>query len=488
MKQNYISAITILILLVAFGCKEDTSQEQEYPQDHDTLSGEAAVVAGAEELSNTLVTPHLECPIPEGTNVLWCATIQVAWNELCDLVGGPVQLKPKEQDADILNRKQITADVLDPSSFVALAGLGPKTITRIKKELKERFSGAARPKLLPTTIPEDVWLAYAYLFQYLPFEYAFTKMEYPFKFSQEPVNSFGILQYLPDDEQNEALMARQVLVYDYRNNNDFIVELIPKNREHRIILACVPPENSLAKLVTEVNARISGKRPKRLAESGTLKIPVIDFEVLKRYSQFVWRQIVTSNPEINGTRIEIAMQSIRFKLDEKGAVLKSEASFASSASSQDLIFDKPFLVLLMKQKARLPYFALWVANAELLAPYKFAIRFDGLYLWHADTGPSHYIRFYKDGTVIGINSTKESQQIATDLNKIQQDIDKNSYHTSGQTVSFSFRVKSSPVLNDSYGGKIESDTINMSVRLNRRASAQNPESRQYKFIPVGFSQ
>lgn len=486
MKQNYILGIIVLVLLVTFGCKDDNSQEEVYPQDHDTLSGEAAVVARAEELSNTLVTSHLECPVPEGTNVLWCATFNVAWNELCDLVGGPIQLKPKEQNADILNRKQITADVIDPSSFVALAGLGPETITRIKKELQERFSGAARPHSLPSTIPEDVWLAYAYLFQYLPFEYAFTKMEYPFRFSEEPVASFGIQQYLPDSQQNEALMARQVLVYDYRNNNDFIVELIPRNREHRIILACVPPENSLAELITEVYARISGKRPKRLAESGTLKIPVIDFEVLKHYSQFAGRQIVTSNPEINGTIIEIAMQSIRFKLDEKGAVLKSEALFASSAS-QDLIFDKPFLVLLMKRKAELPYFALWVANSELLSPYQFAIRFDGLYRWRADTGSSHYIRFYKDGTVIGINSSKEPEQIATELNKNQQDIDKDSYHTSEKTVRFSFRVKSSPILYELYGGKIEGDIITMRINLNTKISAQNPESRQYKFIPVDFS-
>jgi len=34
-----------------------------------------------------------------------------------------------------------------------------------------------------------------------------------------------------------------------------------------------------------------------------------------------------------------------------------------------MIFDKPFLVVLRREGAKAPYFALWVDNAELLVPY-----------------------------------------------------------------------------------------------------------------------
>ena len=36
-----------------------------------------------------------------------------------------------------------------------------------------------------------------------------------------------------------------------------------------------------------------------------------------------------------------------------------------------MIFDKPFLIMLQRSDAKMPYFALWVDNAELL------VRVDG---------------------------------------------------------------------------------------------------------------
>ena len=38
--------------------------------------------------------------------------------------------------------------------------------------------------------------------------------------------------------------------------------------------------------------------------------------------------------------------------------------------SEDLVFDKPFLIMIQKEGGQKPYFALWVANAELLLPYQ----------------------------------------------------------------------------------------------------------------------
>ena len=37
---------------------------------------------------------------------------------------------------------------------------------------------------------------------------------------------------------------------------------------------------------------------------------------------------------------------------------------------RQLVFDKPFLILLQRGDAQQPYFALWVDNAELLTPWK----------------------------------------------------------------------------------------------------------------------
>ena len=72
--------------------------------------------------------------------------------------------------------------------------------------------------------------------------------------------------------------------------------------------------------------------------------------------------------------IVLAMQSIRFRLDENGAVLKSEAAVKVAdkplKKPRQLIFDKPFLILLERHGAEQAYIALWVDNPELLAPFK----------------------------------------------------------------------------------------------------------------------
>jgi hypothetical protein len=72
-----------------------------------------------------------------------------------------------------------------------------------------------------------------------------------------------------------------------------------------------------------------------------------------------------------------AKQYIKFQLDESGARLESlaeGAAFALDDEDQDrpperprlFVFDRPFLLALQQRNAEVPYFVLWVANAELL--------------------------------------------------------------------------------------------------------------------------
>lgn len=337
--------------------------------DHDSIIGETDISANAENLTKTIVSPTLDRPIQEGKNIIWCATFQLAWDQLRVATNGPVQFEKGNKTADTLNAGKISPNDLDDKSYIALAGKGQTTISNIKEALKTKFSGAARPNLLPASLDENQWILYAYLFQHLPFKHAFTRMEYPFTFSDVEVTSFGIYQYLPDIQENEALMAKQVLIYDYRGIDDFIVELMPSNGEHRIILAHIPPLGNLKSMVNSVRSRCSNSKPTKMLESSTLKIPIINFHVLKTYSEFQGSTISSTNPEINGTPFGIAIQSIRFKLDETGAVLKSE-DIAFLSASQDLVFRKPFLILLEKRNSSSPYLAIWVENEELLTPYK----------------------------------------------------------------------------------------------------------------------
>src|SRR5881392_3552499 len=55
---------------------------------HRAFSREKVIGHDAAKLTQTIVTSHLEAEIAKGTNLLWCGTFQLAWNEACRLTGG----------------------------------------------------------------------------------------------------------------------------------------------------------------------------------------------------------------------------------------------------------------------------------------------------------------------------------------------------------------------------------------------------------------
>jgi hypothetical protein len=67
-----------------------------------------------------------------------------------------------------------------------------------------------------------------------------------------------------------------------------------------------------------------------------------------------------------------ALQSIEFRMDEKGVKLHSEASISFDCSVAPqvrprlLVLDPPFALVMKRKGAPQPYFVVWFANADLL--------------------------------------------------------------------------------------------------------------------------
>jgi len=368
-----VVGVSFLSMLTT-GC--DGRSEPEGQHTHAQTVSEAVLVARAEELTGTIVTPHLEQPLPEDKNVLWCSTFQLAWNEMCDLRGGDIRMKDEPAMVAVLNKRAATKADLDEACYVALAGrVGNGIVQKIESALSEKFRGAASPELAPQEgeYGPDFLIAYAYLFKHLPFRYALLRHEFAHRFAGQPVASFGLKPHKvsPRDERR---MARQVLVIDYRSDDgftseDFIIELETTSPEDRLILAMVPAKATLAETVGVVGERVAAAEPRRLAGAREVVIPVLDFDILREYSELYGRPTLDPDGKPTGMPIVLALQTIRFRLDETGAVLKSEAVMIEGLEAR-YIFNKPFLVLLQRRGAEQPYFALWVANAELLMPFK----------------------------------------------------------------------------------------------------------------------
>jgi hypothetical protein len=341
---------------------------------HDTaFSEEGLITAEAGDLRGTVVSPHLEVALGD-RNVLWCGTFQLAWNEACGLAGGKLRFRDRAPDAvEVLNRKTFERGDLDDASFVALAGYVRDGMQgRIGRALQEKFAGRASPVLAAfpeVGRPQDM-VVYSYLFKNLEFPVAYERGQTPAVFDGKSIACFGMgPEYKPGREQ----MAQQTLIHDYVGRDDFVIELKSKSEGDRVILAKVKAGRTLAETVAAVAQR-AGKGAVSADPADVLVVPKLNFDVTRRYGELEGLHLMATAPGMaDDLTLARAAQNIRFQMDEKGVRLRSEAhmSFACSASyspppKHEMIFDKPFLIIMMRKGAMQPYFAMWVANPELL--------------------------------------------------------------------------------------------------------------------------
>jgi hypothetical protein len=168
-------------------------------------------------------------------------------------------------------------------------------------------------------------------------------------------------------------MAAQTLIHDYLSEDDFVIELRTKPAGDRLILAKVQPEKTLAETVTHVQRRAALASSPALA-SDLLIVPKLNFDITRSYTEMTGLRLIPTAPGMaDDLRLLDAEQNTRFQMDEKGVRLKSESHLSFGCSAEHappavhrMIFDMPFLIMLSRTDAKHPYFALWVANPELL--------------------------------------------------------------------------------------------------------------------------
>src|SRR5262249_18413113 len=95
-----------------------------------------------------------------------------------------------------------------------------------------------------------------------------------------------------------------------------------------------------------------------------LLAPMMNWGIEHHFQEIESRNF--KNAGFEGIWIDPAFQSFRFRLDETGAYVKSEALFGGRAIARPLVCDRPYLIALRRRGAEQPYFLMWVDNAELL--------------------------------------------------------------------------------------------------------------------------
>jgi hypothetical protein len=212
----------------------------------------------------------------------------------------------------------------------------------------------------------------------LPFELKLQSFKNKLTFNGQKVSSFGVKGY---DSYEQLKIVK--IVY-YKNDNNFIIKLLPKDKEHEIILFKTDQGfNSIAEMTMEIEklTEIGKAEMKNEKINWKYYYDVEDIVIIPKFSF----NIQTNYKTIEGTSftagsenydIITAWQRTAFILDESGAEIESEAEieYATEEVEEEyekpkpkkMIFDKAFLILLKRTDAKNPYFGLWTTNTELM--------------------------------------------------------------------------------------------------------------------------
>jgi hypothetical protein len=311
----------------------------------------------------TVVSPVLDEPLPRGKNVLWCATFQMAWDAASRHFGGPLRLQPASQTAASLNRSAFNPQWIDGESvFHASGTVGDGVLDRIDQGARAMRHPSKLLGDLRKISKADDLVFYALLVKDLEFDKPFAKLGM-WKVGRRAVPWFG---FTPDQRDTGDLL-QQVAVHHYAARNDFVIELRSKQAGDQLLLAKLPqPPATPAAASAAVLKRLRADAP-CAAGADLLAVPNLVADEKVSFPGLEGRTVSGTGRFVRG-----AMQTIDFRMDEKGVKLRSEAALSFGCSAQHrveprlMILDPPFALVMKRANAPQPYFVAWIANADLL--------------------------------------------------------------------------------------------------------------------------
>lgn len=324
--------------------------------------------------SGTIFTPVLDAKIDKSKNLIYCSTFQLAWNHLAhDVIKDTVEIKDAPDYISKLNSMINLPPCVSEDAYIAIAGLvKDNVINKTKKLLSEKFGENLFDLIGHQNFDSNDIFAFSYLFKNLPFEKIFEKINghiMEFDGKKSVVKAFGIEK----DKQLEKLV--NVVCFNYKNNDQFIITLKTKSNTDEVVISTIPPEETLEKTYIktrnyfqyfEKNVDSADHFTRKIGGRGLfLAIPKIDFNIRYNFDKMNNKQILNKN--FKNYFNTASMQGIRFKMNEKGVILKSYSFFCySTGIPLSLIIKGPFFVYLRDKNHNTPYFMAYIGNDELL--------------------------------------------------------------------------------------------------------------------------
>ncbi|WP_343670895.1 hypothetical protein [Chitinophaga sp.] len=280
--------------------------------------------------SRSQIVSNMLTPVDASKNIAFAASFTLAWNEMRKQVGAPINNKAKA--VKWMNDSPFSGDMLSAREYkkdVQIDGGNIAVLVNFQKELG--------------------------------FDVPMQPLRETLQFNGKAVKAFGMQDYDPE------IIGEAHLVY-YRDEDHFVMNLDSKDKSSDMILAKGFNKGAnLHVILQQIQGAI--RKGTTIKEYATLQIPVLKFMEEEHFKEL---EGIEFKAKGKGYTITTARQKTTFTLDQEGAKVIDLASIEVSTDSVEvkrppnLIFDKPFVVMLQKKKSNFPYFMLKVENEEIM--------------------------------------------------------------------------------------------------------------------------
>ena len=359
--------ILLLILLPICGCQRGSESRRS--------TGAPALDVDSTKLLRTRVVATLDTPLHPGTNLIWCASFQLAWKEFATALK---EKQPVVEGAEALCRQLNAAadprDSLPVGGFYAAAGkVADGIVARIRNDMQQAFPSVPLPKMEGFQ-PDDL-VAYAFLEANVQFKLPYLDSDSPIPFRESRWRKPTVMMFgIGCSKTNASPELRgqvSVLFYEKtgREMDAFALDLDRNSSPYQLIVARLAPQATLASTVKFLEDQLAavpqGGSEHGLGGHDTLLVPEMNWRILREFVELEGRRFL--NPSLREYWVRRAAQGVSFRLDRSGAALQSDAIIRMmKGRPRHFECDRPFLIYMKKRGADQPFFVAWIDNAELL--------------------------------------------------------------------------------------------------------------------------
>ncbi|MCL1876978.1 hypothetical protein FWF74_03030 [Candidatus Saccharibacteria bacterium] len=305
----------------------------------------------------------------------WCGTFQMVWNDMKkEIVGGDVAFfDGNPAMVDNLNKETFKSTMLSDDYYYKTYGLKTlKLKAEIERGIKEKFNETS--DVLddldwsddgvndPNNPDVDRYLFYAMLRRNFEYQYELAKLDKQKFDSHENVAFFGT-------KGVDSGAYQQFDVLYYNSKDDFAIQINTKDRDE-VIFVKNPEGKTFNEIYEKMNAKKDAYKGSRGFQNSDdyiddFKAPNLTMKEKKKYDELVDRKF----PTIKGYgEIKAAIQTVQFKINEKGGEIKSEAVIdvidklaaipePKQPEHRYFYLDDTFAIFLRETSKPQPYFA-----------------------------------------------------------------------------------------------------------------------------------